>query len=161
MGVYAVSSLVAILGMVRRVTGRVTTFDKPTQLEDGATLLLEFESGAMATAETSWCDPARTRELSVHGTAGKLTAPGADGEALSLWTPTSYTDEGAPVSCTAQMCALISTNAHTHFVDCVRQGRQPPLSHAWAARHVCEVLLAGLTSSRQGRVVDLSTSPAP
>ena len=45
MGVYAVAGLVAMLGTFKRVTGFVTTFDKPTELEDVATLVLEMESG--------------------------------------------------------------------------------------------------------------------
>ena len=60
MGVYAVAALVAMVGAFKRVTGFVTTFDKPTELEDVATLVLEMEQGGIATAETSWCDPART-----------------------------------------------------------------------------------------------------
>jgi predicted dehydrogenase len=46
-------------------------------------------------------------------------------------------------------------NAHRHFVDCIRQGRQPPLSNARTARHVTEVLLAGLESARTGRPVPI------
>ena len=40
MGVYAVAQLVAVLGSVTRVHGRVTTVDKPTPLEDCASLML-------------------------------------------------------------------------------------------------------------------------
>jgi predicted dehydrogenase len=53
MGVYAVAGLVAMLGTFKRVTGFVTTFEKPTALEDVATLVLEMESGGIVTAETS------------------------------------------------------------------------------------------------------------
>src|SRR5207248_1566483 len=106
MGVYAVSTLVAILGTVRRVTGIVTTFDKPTELEDVATLALQLENGGVATAETSWCDPARTHELSLHGTAGKFTMPGKEGAAVTKWTPTSYTREDAPVQTEPVECRL-------------------------------------------------------
>ena len=41
MGVYAVSSLVAALGPVTSVLGQVATLDKPTTLEDTATLILQ------------------------------------------------------------------------------------------------------------------------
>src|SRR5205807_6479067 len=71
MGVYAVAQLVAIVGRVVRVFGRATTIATPTTLEDTATLLLEFQNGALGTAETGWCDPARTGGLRVHGTTGK------------------------------------------------------------------------------------------
>jgi predicted dehydrogenase len=158
MGVYAVSQLVAILGSVRRVTGFAATFDKPTDLEDVATLVLQLENGGIATAETSWCDPARTHELSIHGTAGKFTLPGKDGAAVTKWTPTSYTREDAPVHTEPVACTVGVGGLHQHFLDCIRQGIQPPLSNAHTARHVTEILLAGLEAARTGRAVDLQTS---
>lgn len=157
MGVYAVSNLVAILGTVKKVTGFITTFDKPTDLEDVATLVLLMENGGIATAETSWCDPARTNELSIHGTAGKFTMPGQDGATVTKWTPTSYTREHAPVHTEPVECNLGVGGLHEHFLDCIRQGIQPPLSNAWMARHVTEILLAGLEAGRTGRAVEIHT----
>lgn len=157
MGVYAVAHLVAILGTVKRVTGILSTFDKPTDLDDVATLVLELAEGGVATAETSWCDPARTWELSVHGTAGKFTFSSDEG-GVRKWTPTSYTREHAPVETTNVDCALGVGGLHEHFLDCVREGRQPPVEHAWLARHVTEILLAGLEASRTGRAISLTTT---
>jgi predicted dehydrogenase len=158
MGVYAVANLVALLGTVKTVFGRVTTLDKPTTLEDTATLILEFENGALGTAETSWCDPARTWELRVHGTAGKLTSPGRDGASMSYWTPTSYTREDSPpkIEPVDSKGAGVG-GAHEHWLDLIRDGGQPPLSHAKAARHVTEILLAGLESSETRSAVELRT----
>ena len=100
------------------------TFDKPTELEDVATLVLEMESGGIVTAETSWCDPARTWGASIHGTAGKLTLPGEDGAALSQWTPTSYTRETAPVDLKAIDCSDADLgDMHAHFAECIRDGQ--------------------------------------
>lgn len=156
MGVYAVAQLVAILGPVRRVIGRATTVAKPTTLEDTATLLLEFENGALGTAETGWCDPARTGELRVHGTTGKLTAPGEGGAPLTRWEPGSYVREDIPaIPHAVDLADTPIPNAHTHWVECIRAGKEPPLSHARAARHVTEILLAGLESSRTGQAVTL------
>jgi predicted dehydrogenase len=161
MGVYAVAQLVAILGRVVRVVGRATTIAKPTTLEDTATLLLEFENGALATAETGWCDPARTGVLRVHGTAGKLTSPGEGGAALTRWEPGSYTREDIPpVPHAVDLSDTRIPGAHAHWIECIRTGTTPPLSHAYAARHVTEVLLAGLESSRTGQVVQVRSKPA-
>ena len=158
MGIYAVSALVAMLGTFKRVTGFVSTFDKPTELEDVATLVLEMESGGIVTAETSWCDPARTGEASVHGTAGKFTIPGKDGAALSQWTPTSYTREHAPVDVKAVDCSDASLGGmHEHFATCIRSNTQPALSNVYTARHATEILLAGIESSRIGKAVALKT----
>ncbi len=158
MGVYAVSNLVAMLGSFVKVTGFVSTFDKPTDLEDVATLVLQTESGAIVTAETSWCDPARTSEGSIHGTAGKFTLPGREGAAVSLHTPTSYTREHAPVDIQAVDCSDTNPgNMHQHFADHIRSGTSPPLSNAQSARHVTEIMLAGMESSRLGQAIELQT----
>jgi len=159
MGVYAVAMLVATLGSVRSVMGMTATLDKPTSLEDTATLLLEFASGAVATAETGWCDPARTWLWRAHGTRGKLTMPGHDGAALTRWEPGSYTREDVPPVPHAEDAAPASRgNVHEHWLSCIREGRRPELSHAHAARHVTEILLAGLESARTGARVSLRTT---
>lgn len=158
MGVYATSQLIAVGGSVARVTGRTSTFDKPTQLEDTATLLLEFESGALGTMETGWCDPARTNFLHVHGTRGKLQAPGHQGNPLSHWTPGSYTREDIPATPVAVAVEPFAKgNVHEHFVACIEAGVQPPVSNARFACHVTEVLLAGLASAKSGGSVVIGT----
>ena len=156
MGVYATSQLIATIGSVARVFGRMATLAKPTTLEDTATLLLEFENGALGTMETSWCDPARTGFLHVHGTRGKLTSPGHEGNALTHWTPGSYTREDVPpVPDAVDVEPHGVGNAHEHWLACIREGRQPPLSNAHTARHVTEVLLAGLESAKSGRMMEV------
>jgi predicted dehydrogenase len=157
-----VAQLVAVVGRVVRVFGRATTIAKPTMLEDTATLLLEFENGALGTAETGWCDPARTGGLRVHGTTGKLQAPGEAGAALTRWEPGSYTREDIPpVPHAVDVTGAGPGGMHAHWLACIREGIQPPLSHAWAARHVTEIMLAGLESSRTGRAIDIGSSPDP
>ena len=96
MGVYAVASLVAVMGSVESVMGLTATIDKPTSLEDTATLLLRFANGALGTAETGWCDPSRTGQLRIHGTQGKLASPGHENMRLTRWEPGSYTREDEP-----------------------------------------------------------------
>jgi predicted dehydrogenase len=162
MGVYAVAGLVAVLGTVRRVTGLVRTVAKPTTLEDTATLLLEFESGVIATAETGWCDPVCTWRFEFRGTAGSLTAPGEGGANLTRWEPGSYVQEGVPpIPHPVDVSSDDLGTAHAHFVACVRTRTPPPFSHARAARHVTEVLLAGLESARTGRPVEVRSKAEP
>ncbi|HEV2125684.1 MAG TPA: Gfo/Idh/MocA family oxidoreductase [Chloroflexota bacterium] len=158
MGVYACSQIIATGGSVARVFGRTATLDKPTQLEDTATLLLEFENGALGTVETSWCDPARTNFLHIHGTRGKLMSPGHERNPLTHWEPGSYTREDIPpVPHTVDVAPFNKGDAHQHFLECVARGIQPPLSNAQTARHVTEVLLAGLESARSHRPVEITS----
>ena len=151
MGVYAVASLVALMGEARTVTGVMATADKPTELEDTATLVIQFASGAIGTAETSWCDPAKTSQWRVHGTRGKITQ---DGAGLTLWEPGSYTREDTPpIAHPIAAQSYGRGSAHEYWMRCIRENRQPELSSARMARHVTEILLAGLESAKIGQRV--------
>ncbi|MEZ6056416.1 MAG: Gfo/Idh/MocA family oxidoreductase [Planctomycetaceae bacterium] len=155
MGVYAVAHLVAMLGSVTRVSCRVSTVSKPTSLEDTAAMLLDFESGAIGTAETGWCDGARTYGFSVHGTEGKLVNPPLTQE-LWLSRPTSRVDEDAPLlTVPVDLGDDRAIHSHQHWVDCIRAGKQPPQTNARFARHVTEILLKSLESSRTGQTMDV------
>jgi predicted dehydrogenase len=157
MGVYAIAHLVAVLGSVTAVTCRTATVAKPTTLEDTATLILDFASGALGTAETGWCDGARTYGFSIHGTEGKLVNPPLTGD---LWhfRPSSVVDEDAPlVKQQIDLQRFPVENAHEHWIRCIRSGTQPELANASMARHVTEIMLRGLESSRAGRTIEVSS----
>ncbi len=157
MGVYAIANLVTIVGSVRAVTARCATVDKPTHLEDTAALLLDFANGALGTAETGWCDAARTGEFSIHATEGKLVMPGSD-QPLSYYRPRSKVDEDAPlIHETIDVSEFPVENSHQHWVNCIRQRTQPSLSNAHTARHITEIMLAGLESSREGRTIEIKS----
>jgi predicted dehydrogenase len=128
---------------------------KPTRLEDTAALLLDFETGAIGTAETGWCDGARTYGFSVHGTQGKLVNPPLTGD-LVHYRPSSLVDEDAPLRHErVDTSAFPNVHSHQHWVDCIRLRTQPPLTNARTAWHVTEVMLAGLESARTGRAVEV------
>lgn len=162
MGVYAVAQLVALLGSARKVTALTATVEKPTNLEDTATLVLEMANGALATAETSWCDPARTWSVSVHGTSAKVEAPRYGGVDAQVFSPTALDRDNAPIRSDPLEITDQPGSAHQHFLDCIKSEKHPPLSHVWAARHVTEILIAALESARQGKPVNIhSTAERP
>ena len=77
---------------------------------------------------------------------------------MSQFTPTSYTREHAPVDVKAIDCSDGNPGGmHEHFAQHIREGTQPPLSNAYAARHVTEIMLAGIESSNTGQVIELTT----
>lgn len=157
MGVYAIAHLVAILGSVKAVTCRMTTVAKPTKLEDTATLILEFDNGALGTAETGWCDGARTYGYSIHGTTGKVINPSLTDD-LILARPSSTVDEDAPlIEVPVDTSRYHSLNAHQEWVACARSGVQPKISNVHFARHVTEIMLRGLESSHKRRTVEVDS----
>ncbi len=155
MGVYAIANIVALLGKAESVTARLSTVAKPTAMEDSATLILEMTSGALATAETSWCDPARSSLLRVHGTAGKLIQ---EGEGIAWIRPGSYEREWAAPIVEAVQPAPVP-NQHAEWLRCIERNEQPPLSNLWTARHITEIMLAAVASNDEGRPVPLQSSP--
>ena len=156
MGVYSIANIVALLGKVDFVTARMTTVDKPTALEDTATLILEMANGALATAETGWCDPARSSFLRVHGTAGKLVKRSED--AIDYIRPSSYEREWAePI--VEQVSVPPVVNQHEEWLACIREGRQPELSNLWTARHVTEIMLAAVASNKSGGRTAVDSEP--
>lgn len=153
MGVYAIAHLVTLMGSVTAVTGRCTTVAKPTRLEDTASLILDFANGGLGTAETGWCDAAKTFEFSIHGTEGKVVSPSLTGE-LHHYRPGSQTDEDAPqIHEQIDLSDWPVENSHQHWVECIRKGIDPPLTNARFARHITEIMLAGLQSSRERTTV--------
>ncbi len=158
MGVYSIANIVALLGKVDFVTARMTTVAKPTALEDSATLILEMANGALATAETGWCDPARSSYLRVHGTAGKLVKQSDD--SIDYIRPSSYEREWAePII--ENIKPATAANQHEKWRVCIANGQQPELSNLWLARHVTEIMLAALVSNRSGGRVAVRSAPMP
>ncbi len=160
MGVYCVSKIVGIMGRAKRVMAHLSTIDKQTKLDDTATLMIEFENGALGTAETSWCDPARTGFMHIHGTKGKLWSPGSSGNTLELIEPSSFTDENAQ-QLTTPINLGPGENQHAEWLRCIRDGIQPQLSNIWFSRHVTEILLAAQESHANGCWVDVHSNPEP
>ena len=155
MGVYSIANLVALLGKVSHVTARMTTVAKPSALEDTATLILEMANGALATAETGWCDAARSSYLRVHGTAGKLIQ---QGELIEFIRPGSLDREWAEPIIDEIRPAPV-TNQHQDWLDCILSARQPELSNLYTARHVTEIMQAALASNDTGRRIAVVSDP--
>ena len=72
MGVYAFSLLTYLLGPARAVTGAAKTLAKDAEVDDSAAAVMDLERGAIAIAETSWCQPAGRDRMAIYGTEGTL-----------------------------------------------------------------------------------------
>ena len=155
MGVYAIANLVATLGAVRRVSCFQATVDKPATVEDTAAMLLEFENSAIATVETGWCDGARTRTFSIHGSAGKLFYS-EDNKHLDYYTPGIRSKSGLCQK-SIDLSKLPRVSPHKHWIDCINRNSPPARSNARTARHITEIMLAGLESAKLGEALKIKT----
>jgi predicted dehydrogenase len=59
-----------LVGEVKRVTGRVATFNPKLRVEDSGAFVLEAGNGAIGVIEASWATPGGRNVVEVYGTAG-------------------------------------------------------------------------------------------
>ena len=152
MGVYAVAHTVALLGSVKSVQGRhrddrqadrTGRHGQPRHADgerrggDGRDVLVR------PGAHVGVLRPRHRRQVP-RGGRGAPDPPRSD----RAWIATTRRSTVSEVRPTVKV-----GSSHAHWLDCIEKGMQPPVSHAYAARHVTEVLLAGLESGRTGRAV--------
>jgi predicted dehydrogenase len=165
MGVYAVSGLTALMGPARSVSALMGTFEDGVTIDDAATWLLQFEGGAIGTAETSWTEQIRVEGTMVYGTEGVLllntpaVGPGAGPpEELLLYRRTGGSSFQSQGEWRSILLPPEPTAApHRHFVHAILEDR-PPLGTPRHARHVTEILLKGHESQHTGQRLGLSTT---
>lgn len=172
MGPYYLSSLVHLLGPIRRVTGfssrpqvsrtvgsgpkQGTTFD--VRVDTHVTGVLEHAGGALSTILMSfdvWA--ARLPRIEVYGTAGSLSVPDPNtfGGTVELFTGREPTWRSLPDS-----AGYSDSGRGYGLADLARAldvGR-PHRASAELAAHVLDVMESLLRAGRTGEVVTVSTS---
>ena len=158
MGVYAVSGITTLMGPAVSASGLVGTFEEGVRIDDAATWLLQFASGAFGTAETSWTSLQTTEPFTLWGTEGVIVLNAPEGPRLRVYRRTSGASFGSKGEWETPELEPDPTAApHRHFVECLRAGVQP-FGTPRHARHVVEVLLAAHESSRTGQRIELQTT---
>jgi predicted dehydrogenase len=155
MGVYAVSGITGLAGPAVSASGLVRTLEAGVRIDDNAIIQLEFASGAIGHAETSWTQVA-TRECTViYGDEGTIVLP-ESGEGLEFISRKQKVLRQADWF-RPQLPPTPRDAAHRHFVRCILEDR-PPLGTPEHARHVVEIMLAAAESSRTDQRVGLATT---
>jgi len=171
LAVYPVHILTHLFGRVRRVSAfaglavpevvmtaqSVRGKTVQVQTDDTITMLLDFGNTTLATVNVSYNMLAsRFPAMQFWGSRGSLTAPQFLGDELGVWhqgdkewkishlPPSPYDKLGVAAGL-------------PHWLDCIREGRQP-VNNARCARHVLEVLLDAQVSARSGQAVEPKTS---
>jgi predicted dehydrogenase len=134
-----------------------------TRGEDVSTLVLKMDGGATAIAEESWAKPGGMDDRAeVYGSAGVAYADLLRGNAIHTYSKTGYGYAVEKAGSTQGWSFTIYEEAWNygfhaemrHFVDCVRDDRQP-LCTGEDGRAVLEAIFAAYASAAQGRRIDL------
>ena len=158
-GIHTVDLLLYLLGPVRSVSGLIATRFHEIDVEDTATAMIEFASGALATVDaTTAARPGQPRRLQIVGSAGSLLleddhlsklAGGRDpGQVVSEPRKSPESAASPVVSDVAAHQRIIED-----FVDAVRNGRAPVCDGREGRRSV-EIIEAIYRSAREKRVID-------
>jgi UDP-N-acetyl-2-amino-2-deoxyglucuronate dehydrogenase len=166
--IHIVDLLQYVVGPVRSVIGRVATKIHDIEVEDTATALVSFESGAMGVIEsTSSIRPALRSRLEIHGERGTIVA-NAQYDQILFWNIDGQTSPDAERSVSPgdiddpwsypQVRHRIQLQ---DMVDAIREDRDPVLSGE-DARVSLAINMAIYESSRTGREVFLKDlAPGP
>jgi predicted dehydrogenase len=166
LGVYNITTLVGLLGPVRRVLAMTAQAmpdriveDAPMRIEteDNAHILLDFGAGVLASVFTGFTiHDKQAPAIEIYGSAGVMNMIGDDWhpDGLTRFDPHtrawSHEAESAP--------DWPWTDGLRHLVDCLRDGVAPEITPELGL-HVLEIMLKAMDSGREGRAFILETAP--
>jgi len=148
LGVYAVSTLVYLLGKARKISAITSTIDKPTELDDNSAIIMEMENGSIAIAESSWTQVATLEGTSIYGTKGTILMNYMNVPVMAYkqeearWVIPTLEKEKEP------------QHTHRHFVKCILEDKKP-IGSPEDGRHIVEIMAAAYESAKTGKTVKL------
>jgi predicted dehydrogenase len=149
-GIHQVDNLLYLLGPARSVFGSFARLETAAEIEDLASALITFQSGATATVTANYITADRFR-LSLYGTNAIATFDLADGLVLQRRGEST----GTPIS--------IASNDYLRdeieeFAACIVDGRRPEVGGREATAALA-VVRAAIDSAAKGRPVVLGDDP--
>jgi predicted dehydrogenase len=158
-GIHGIDLLQYVMGPVKSVSARIATLVRRIEVEDTAAVVIEFESGALATVQaTTSVYPGYPRRLGIHGDRGSIVL---EEDSLVAWDLLDPGEGPLPVlgktsSKASSDPGAVGTEGHIRqlgdFADAIRTGRRPLVDGA-EGRKAIEIILAAYESSREGRPV--------
>ena len=168
LGVYNVTALTALIGPARRVTAMAGTVT-PERVVDGETVqsevvdnahvLLDFGDAVYGSVTTGFSmQKYRGPAIEIYGSEGTIQMMGDD------WAPEGYelwrNDVGHWEIHAETDPHWQWTEGLRHFVECIREGRDP-IHKPEHAFHALEIMLAAEAAGRDGRAREMTTTFAP
>lgn len=154
-GIHGVDMLIYVAGRIKSVMAKCATLARNIEVEDTATVLLTFESGAMGVIECATSVfPGQDTIISIHGDEGSFSF-GTSGF-LSWQLPDGSEKPEVSNDMGGLNCAWAGNSLHAILIqdmaEAVREGREP-LVPGNEARHAVDVILAIYESARTGKEV--------
>lgn len=134
-GCHRIEVLLHLMGRADGATGRLTNALLPRTVEDTATAVLRFRSGALATLTVSHAAAEPQDTLHLFGSEGSIHIPKLNGAELRLVRRGEETVESHPAPANLHQPLI------EQFVRAV-QGREPPVVDGRAGREVNRLLAA-------------------
>ncbi|HIM24249.1 MAG TPA: Gfo/Idh/MocA family oxidoreductase [Rhodospirillales bacterium] len=147
-GVHYVDVLETILGQVQSVSGMTSQLVLPGDNPDVAGLLMKHDSGAVSTLSAGYASASEYYLMNIYGKEMTAYYDLHNG----LRTLKRHSDEVVPVTCEKNDAIAEELE---EFAACIRDGAKPTVDGQRATESLA-VILAGITSAKEGRTVDVA-----
>jgi predicted dehydrogenase len=147
-GVHYVDVLETILGQVQSVSGMTSQLVLPGDNPDVAGLLMKHDSGAVSTLSAGYASASEYYLMNIYGKEMTAYYDLHNG----LRTLKRHSDEVVPVPCEKNDAIAEELE---EFAACIRDGAKPTVNGQRATESLA-VILAGITSAKEGRTVDVA-----
>ena len=147
-GVHYVDVLETILGRVKSVSGMASQLVLPGDNPDIAGLLMKHENGAVSTLNAGYASASEYYLMNIYGKEMTAYYDLHNG----LRTLKRHSDEVVPVTCEKNDAIAEELE---EFAACIRDGAKPTVDGQRATESLA-VILAGITSAKEGRTVDVA-----
>ena len=147
-GVHYVDVLETILGQVQSVSGMTSQLVLPGDNPDVAGLLMKHDSGAVSTLSAGYASASEYYLMNIYGKEMTAYYDLHNG----LRTLKRHSDEVVPVTCEKNDAIAEELE---EFVACIREEAKPTVDGQRATESLA-VILAGITSAKEGRTVDVA-----
>jgi len=151
MGPHAFDLLEMFLGPIRGLATRCATLVHDYPVEDAATTLLEFASGAQGMVDTFFCLPGAPTRLEIHGSGGSIVTEGTVGQGAA-GRATIYRQAQADAGGVDIPYPQVNpyTRQFEDFAEAVARGEQTDPDRTL---HLMHLMDAAYASARQGRFI--------
>ncbi|MHA1277479.1 MAG: Gfo/Idh/MocA family protein [Candidatus Helarchaeota archaeon] len=158
LGPHALDLLIWYFGDIKTVHGALlSTFAKPTELEDTAILLYKFKSGVNVEMDTSWVSNPAFNEFQIYGTRGTIQVDIWDRSPIRILpVELKRNPRIEQLSFKGVLSEIIASKQKMakYFVECVKNNEKPKMNGE-LGRKILQALLAGYQAAKQHKPIAL------